>query len=142
MQDLQRLSDHDSTASEMLALADQRCAEIEGSAVGLFWWRGALQLCRFTRPYPEKPYILAIQKLNPIHSRALLAALRRQRPLPRFNVHPRVEFEGPAYLLGLRGQTLMLLSGEDVIYSRVHPVPSTQGGFSTGGDIGEFEPVS
>jgi hypothetical protein len=107
--------------------------------LALFEWQGSIHVGRLRYLFPEKPYIVVVSKVADPITPQVANALRKQRPVPTFKVHPRLEFAGPRYLLGVSGRTLCSLSGEDVLYcllhSRNHPVRN----FSTGTDLIGFD---
>src|SRR5438132_168933 len=106
----------EAAARELLVLADRDRGLADGEELAFFKWRGEIHLCRFHVPYPEKPYIMAIDKVAARMMSNLTAAVRRQRKLPTYNVHPSMDFRGWQYLLGMRGGFLTLLSAEDILY--------------------------
>src|SRR5262245_17917511 len=112
---------YDTAAREMLMLATRDSAHTADHALGIFNWRRETHFCRFRTPYEEKPYICAIHKIASGLDRYLTKSLQGQNRMPVFKVHPKVEFLARNYLLGLTGDTLILLSGEDIVYCLVHP---------------------
>jgi hypothetical protein len=126
-------------AGAILRHFDSEPDQDEDQTIALFDWQGYLYAGRLRYLFHEKPYVVVVSKLTePVSSQAA-AAMRRDRRVPTFKVHPRLEFAGPRYLLGVSGSTLCSLSGEDVLYclihSRNHPVRN----FSTGTDLIGFD---
>src|SRR5579871_1663970 len=121
-------------AGELLQRVDDEPNQNPESILVLYEWQGIRFLGRLLRLYPEKPYIVFVTKASEPLSTELARALRRLRPVPLVRVHPKVEFAGPRYLLGLTGDTLCLLSGEDILYCHVHPRDHTGKGYRVGAE--------
>jgi hypothetical protein len=125
---------YDTAAKEMLMLATRDSDHHQEHLLGLFKWRQETHLCRFSTPYPEKPYILSIHKIASGLDPHLTKSLRNQSHMPVFKVHPKVEFLGKNYLLGLASDMLILLSGEDIVYCLVHPKKGVDASYRSGTD--------
>ncbi|MCC6728418.1 MAG: hypothetical protein IT208_03670 [Chthonomonadales bacterium] len=128
----------DGATTEMLRRLEEGPRRCESEEIALFAWHGHTHLGRIARPYPEKPYIVFVSKfLEPVTPEAA-AVLRRDRRLPSVMVHPKVDFTARNHLLGITGETLCLLSGEDFIYCLVHPHPYAGEGYHIGYDLPSF----
>ena len=107
--------------------------------IALFEWQGVFYAGFLRFMFPDKPYIAIVTKMLEAVPNVVSTKLRKEKGVPMYKVHPRLEFAGPRYLLGVSGQTLCSLSGEDVLYclihSRNHPVRN----FSTGMDMIGFD---
>ncbi|MEP6755673.1 MAG: hypothetical protein ABJA67_09245 [Chthonomonadales bacterium] len=107
--------------------------------IALFEWQGFCYAGFLRFMFPEKPYIAIVTKMLDVVPNPVSIKLRKEKGVPIFRVHPRLEFAGPRYLLGVSGLTLCSLSGEDVLYclihSRNHPVRN----FATGADMIGFD---
>jgi hypothetical protein len=128
----------DATADELVQSAQADPGHGPDHQLALLEWRGALHLSRWIRAYPQKPYIVVIRRLTDPLAPETAAALRRRR-FPVLKVHPKVEFTGHNYVLGLSGQHLCLLSGEDFVYCLVHPVARTDEPYSLGYELVGFD---
>jgi hypothetical protein len=129
---------YDTAAKEMLMLATRDSDHHTDHELGLFKWRQETHLCRFSTPYSEKPYIVSIYKIASGLDPRLTRSLKSQAQMPVFRVHPRVEFLGRKYLLGVTGDQLILLSGEDIIYCLVHPKRGSDRTYRSGADGMDF----
>ncbi len=121
----------DADVDALVKLIDASLVVHPGDEAALFRWNGYLYLGTLTDPYPEKPYIVSVRKgLDPL-SPAVATKLRKQRRLQTYRVHPLLDFGRESCILGLSGNSLYALSGEDIVYCMVHrlgPVPLPDGG--------------
>ena len=107
--------------------------------IAIFEWQGALFVGKLRFLFAEKPYIAVVTKQLEQITPNVVTSLRKDHGVTVFKVHPRLEFAGPRYLLGVSGNTLCSLSGEDVLYCLVHSRNHPVRNFSTGSDLIGFD---
>src|SRR3989442_5482984 len=93
-------SDFQTAAKELIVLAERDPGHHADDEIAFVRWRGECHLCRLQRPYPQKPYIVAVTKIAARMMAGLATAVRGQRTLLDYKAHHRMEFGGRRYLLG------------------------------------------